>query len=85
MPLPLSEYETLVARPPFTREGERELMRRHRIDAMVTKNSGGPTEAKLEAARDLGVRVVMVRRPPMLAGSRVTTVEHALAWVRHKV
>jgi precorrin-6A/cobalt-precorrin-6A reductase len=88
VPLPLSEYETLVARPPFSRESERELMRRHRIDTLVTKNSGGPTEAKLRAALDLGVRIVMVRRPPLMpAGHPEQTADNvrdALAWVgRH--
>ena len=86
-PLPLSDYETIVARPPFTREGERELMRRHRIDALTTKNSGGPTAAKLEAALELGARIVMIRRPPMPAGHPGQTVDNvrdALAWVaRH--
>jgi precorrin-6A/cobalt-precorrin-6A reductase len=86
-PLPLPDYETIVARPPFTRDGERELMLRHRIDTLVTKNSGGPTEAKLAGARDASVRVLMIRRPPLPAGYRGETagnVEGALAWVgRH--
>ena len=86
-PLPLADHETIIARPPFTREGERELMLRHRIDTLVTKNSGGPTAAKLEAARDLGLPVVMIRRPPMSAGQPGRTVDNvrdALAWVvRH--
>jgi precorrin-6A/cobalt-precorrin-6A reductase len=63
-------------------------MRRHRIDTLVTKNSGGPTEAKLRAALDLGVRIVMVRRPPLMpAGHPEQTADNvrdALAWVgRH--
>jgi precorrin-6A/cobalt-precorrin-6A reductase len=74
-PLPLPDYETIVARPPFTRDGERELLLRHRLDTLVTKNSGGPTEAKLAAARDAGVRVVMIRRPPIPAGDTAETVE----------
>ena len=85
-PLPLREHEMIVARPPFTREDERELMLRHRIEALVTKNSGGPTEAKLAAARDLGVRVVMIRRPPPAgyAGETAGNITDALAWIgRH--
>jgi precorrin-6A/cobalt-precorrin-6A reductase len=85
-PLPLPDYEMIVARPPFTREGERDLMLRHRLDTLVTKNSGGPTAAKLAAARDAGVRVVMIRRPPTPAGDAEETVERvddALAWLRH--
>ena len=67
-PLPLRQHDVIVARPPFTREGERELMLRQRIGALVTKNSGGPTEAKLAAARELGLPVVMIRRPPQPIG-----------------
>jgi precorrin-6A/cobalt-precorrin-6A reductase len=86
-PLPLPDHETIVTRPPFTREGERELMLRQRIDTLVTKNSGGSTEAKLAAARDASIRVVMIRRPPLPAGypgEVAGDVEGALAWVgRH--
>jgi precorrin-6A/cobalt-precorrin-6A reductase len=88
VPLPLPNYETIVARPPFTREGERELLLRHRIDTLVTKNSGGPTAAKLAAARDLGLPVVMIRRPPVQAGDAAETVERvydALAWLRRRL
>ncbi len=48
-PLPLPDHETIVARPSFTREGERELMRRHRIDAMVTKNSGRADQGEAQS------------------------------------
>ena len=84
-PLPLRHHEIIVVRPPFSREGERELMLRHRIDTLVTKNSGGPTEAKLAAARDLGLRVVMIRRPPSpegYAGETVGSIDDAVAWIR---
>jgi precorrin-6A/cobalt-precorrin-6A reductase len=59
------------------------LMLEHRIDAMVTKNSGGDmTRPKLDAAAALGIPVVMVDRPPLPPGvDTVTTVEDAAAWV----
>jgi precorrin-6A/cobalt-precorrin-6A reductase len=86
-PLSLREHEIIVARPPFTREGERALMRRHRIDTLVTKNSGGPTEAKLAAARNLGLPVVIIRRPPPpdgYAGETSGNIDDAVAWIgRH--
>jgi precorrin-6A/cobalt-precorrin-6A reductase len=58
------------------------LMRREAITALVTKNSGGPADAKLAAARLLGLPVVMIARPPKLAGSRASSVEEAVAWLR---
>jgi precorrin-6A/cobalt-precorrin-6A reductase len=79
-PLP-SRARVLLDRGPFTVEGERALLREHRIDVLVTKDSGGPlTSAKLAAAREEGVRVLVVRRPPLPPGvDAVATVGAALA------
>jgi precorrin-6A/cobalt-precorrin-6A reductase len=73
----------LLDRGPYTVEGESALIREHRIGLLVTKNSGGPmTAAKLTAARELGVPVVMVERPPLPPGSPVAaTVPDALRWL----
>jgi precorrin-6A/cobalt-precorrin-6A reductase len=61
--------EVLPARGPFTVEDETALLREHHIDVLVTKDSGGAaTAAKLTAARDLGLPVVLVRRPPLPDG-----------------
>lgn len=58
-------------RGPFTPEGERELFVSARIDVVVSKNSGGAaTEAKLGVARELGLPVVMLRRPLLPAATR---------------
>ncbi len=81
-PLPLAHYETIVARPPFTRDGEAALLARHRIEALVCKNSGGPTQAKLAAARAAGLPVVIFRRPPLPAGEQAADPDAALAWLR---
>ena len=81
---PVPPRMTLVLdRGPYTVQGESALMREHGVGLLVTKNSGGPmTVAKLDAARDLGVRVVMVRRPPLPEGSMaVTTVAEAVRWI----
>jgi len=79
-----ARHELLLSRGPYRYEDEVRLMREHRIDALVTKNSGGDmTRAKLEAADELGVVVVMVDRPALPAGvPTVSTVEDAANWVR---
>jgi precorrin-6A/cobalt-precorrin-6A reductase len=81
-PLPLPGATVITARGPFTVAGEAKLLAEHRIDTLVTKNSGADaTSAKLAAAREAGVRVVMVRRPDPPAGPRVETVDEAVSWV----
>lgn len=73
----------VLDRGPFTVAGERALLRGHRIDVLVTKDSGGPlTSAKLEAAQREGVRVVVVRRPAPPSGvALVETVDGVVAWL----
>ena len=73
----------LLDRGPFHVADELALMREHAVDVVVTKDSGGQlTEAKLTAARELGIPVVLVRRPPLPDGvDVVATVEEAVAWL----
>jgi precorrin-6A/cobalt-precorrin-6A reductase len=81
-PLP-ARTTVVLARGPFTVEEELALMRQHAVDVLVTKDSGSSmTAAKLTAARELGVPVVLVRRPPVPSGVPVVPgVEQALDWV----
>jgi precorrin-6A/cobalt-precorrin-6A reductase len=76
-------HRLVLSRGPYRYDGEYALLRKHRIDALVTKNSGGEmTRAKLDAAAALDVRVVMVDRPPLPPGVRaVGSVEDAAEWV----
>ena len=85
-PLP-ARTTVVLARGPFTVEEERALMTEHGIDVVVTKDSGGHmTEAKLTAARELAIPVVLVRRPPVPAGVPVVgTVDKARQWVAARV
>ena len=79
-----NRHQLVLSRGPYRYDDELALLRTHRIDALVTKNSGGPlTRPKLDAAAALGVAVVMVDRPPLPAGVQtVDTVDNAAAWVR---
>lgn len=81
---PLPEHcEIILDRGPFTLEGERELFAGKHVHKLVTKNSGGPmTAAKLAVARERGLEVVMVERPPLPEGVPVVQeVAEAVEWV----
>lgn len=75
----------LLDRGPYTYGGEQQLMREHRCEVLVTKDSGGShTQAKLDAARDLHVEVVIVRRPAWDGADRFTlteSVDAAVSWI----
>jgi len=80
-PLPPA-HEIILARGPYDAATELDLMGRHRIDVLVTKNSGGElTEGKLAAARELGLPVVMVSRPPLPDVPRCESADEAASWL----
>jgi precorrin-6A/cobalt-precorrin-6A reductase len=82
--LPLPETDIIVSRGPFTVEGDLDLMRARNIAWMVARNSGGAgARAKIDAARELGLPVVMIGRPMLPARKRVESVEEVLAWLNH--
>jgi precorrin-6A/cobalt-precorrin-6A reductase len=85
-PIGLQFQRLTLARGPFAVEDEIALMRDEAIDILVTKNSGGTaTRAKLDAARALGTRVVIVERPPPQDYPTFDRVEAVLGWLeRHR-
>lgn len=72
----------LIDRGPFDLAGERALFSRQGINILVTKNSGGAeTAAKLDAARERGLPIVVIDRPDPPGGTAVESVDAAVAWL----
>ena len=79
--LPAS-LDLVLARGPFSIADEIELMRQKRIDVVVSKNAGGEaTRAKIDAARELKLPVVMIRRPSAPMRAVFEDVENVLDWI----
>ncbi|MBD2294536.1 cobalt-precorrin-6A reductase [Anabaena sphaerica FACHB-251] len=75
----------LFDRGPFSLKDEREILTKYNIDTIVSKNSGGnATYPKIIAAREMGIKVVMVKRPPVPPGEQVADVESAVKWLLEK-
>jgi precorrin-6A/cobalt-precorrin-6A reductase len=81
-PLPLPHVDYVTGRGPFSEADDLALLKSHRIDVIVAKNSGGaPTFGKIAAARTLALDVIMLRRPDLPDTPAVATVEDAVAWL----
>jgi len=84
VPPALPDHYLIVDRGPFTPEGDRTLLAAHGIERVVCKNAGGTgAEAKLVAARALGIPVLMIDRPALPARVEVTDPHAVLAWLDH--
>ncbi len=81
-PLPLPRAKAIIARGPFDVAGDRALLKHHRIDIIVAKNAGGTgAEAKLIAARELGLPVILIDRPRVPERRVVRTVNEVMHWL----
>ena len=79
---PLRDATLIVSRGPYTVAGDIALMRRHAIAHVVAKNAGGHgAEAKITAARELGLPVVMIDRPKLPARRVVASVAEVMNWL----
>ncbi len=74
-------WTVLLGRPAADPEQELPLLRKHRVEYVVSKNSGGPAYAKIVAARMAGIVTIMIRRPPPPEGPTVAHVDGALGWI----
>ncbi|CUA92559.1 precorrin-6A reductase [Comamonas thiooxydans] len=82
LPLPASSYELIVARGPFRLADELALLGQYRVDCIVSKNAGGAdTYAKIEAARQLGIPVIMVDRPALAPRTQCQSPQQAMEWL----
>lgn len=80
-PLPFENGEYVIGRPPFTVKSEATLFRELRVTHLVAKNAGGTGgRAKLDAARAIGLPVLMLKRPPMPNSRCFETAQDALKW-----
>ncbi|MEI6800389.1 MAG: cobalt-precorrin-6A reductase [Pseudomonadota bacterium] len=80
--LPLRNATALIARGPFTLQGDLDLLQTHRITHIVAKNAGGSgARAKLDAARALSLPVILIERPSVPDRPRVDSVAQVLAWL----
>ncbi len=85
-PYPLPPGEIILAQGPFNLQAEKNLLRQHQIEIVVSKNSGGAaTYAKIAAARGLGLPVIMIQRPALPAGLQVATVQAAVSWLEQQL
>jgi precorrin-6A/cobalt-precorrin-6A reductase len=78
----LPNHKLILSRGPFTLADEVTLMRNEGVEALVTKNSGGrATYPKIEAARTLGIEVVIMRRPPPPEAETVHDLDAVMSWI----
>lgn len=80
----LPRHSLVVDRGPFTAANDAQLMRDHGVDIVVAKNAGGSgAEAKLVAARALGLPVVMIDRPRLPVRAEAHDIATVLRWIAH--
>jgi len=81
-PFPFEGGEFVISRPPFPQDREEELFKALGVTHLVVKNAGGQGgRAKLDAARMLGIKVIMLDRPVLPPATQLTTIQDALLWI----
>ena len=81
-PLPFEGGRFIIGRPPFTLASELMLFRSLGVTHLISKNAGGHGgRAKLDAASELGLQVMLLDRPKTADGQQLQTVQEAILWV----
>ena len=82
-PVPFDFVKPVFGTPPFSVAQEKALFQKLEVDTLIARNLGGlPSRPKLDAASQLGIKVILIDRPPLPVGVQVvTSVAQALAWV----
>ena len=82
--LPLPNTKVILDRGPFTFAGDLALLRAHAITHVVAKNAGGKgAAAKLQAARELQLPVIMIARPAIVDRPIASNVASVMDWLHH--
>lgn len=82
--LPLPDANAVIARGPFDEAADLALLRDQRIEMIVAKNSGGTgARAKLDAARTLGIPVILIDRPVVPDRSILPNLSDVMDWLPH--
>lgn len=90
-PLKAPDARYITARGPFVTEDEIRMLEENRIEVVISKNSGGSASyGKIEAARRLGLPVIMIERPQRLNDTpannvTVPDIANALTAIRHQL
>lgn len=83
-PLSFPNSEAIIARGPFSFNDDLELLKKHNIDLVVSKNAGGTgSRSKIDAARELGIEVLMIDRPSLPERAELHSVDDAMRWLAH--
>lgn len=81
-PLPFPQCEAIIARGPFSFDDDLELLKQNRIDLIVSKNAGGSgSRSKIDAARELGIEVIMIDRPDIPPRLEVHSADEVMRWL----
>ncbi len=84
--LPIRQHQIVMGRPPYELQAERDLLASNAIEAVLTKHSGGVAmDAKITAALEADIRIILLRRPPPAPGLTTDSVEGCLEWLKSQI